>query len=453
MNAMDTSAGPASPTASLIRNCASAVRRLGIVGVMRRAHWVFRREGLHGIAMRLRKPRLAPAPIAEPQAAGARGHPPAAMGANLVGHPYGALGMGEHIRKSAQAFAAAGVPFVIVNTFRQLGPHGDKFLEFPFRSRIVEENPYPISIFHLNADEMPLASAHLGEAFFANRYNVGYWAWELSKFPDAWCSAFRYFYEIWAPSRFIQQAVADKAPGPVIHMPLAVEFATAATLPRRHFGLPEGKFLFLFYFDFTSYVTRKNPFGPLNAFRMAFGNADRGDVALVIKANGMEQRPEAYRAFLDAIGDPGDAVILLDRVMTDHEVRSLVAVCDCFVSLHRSEGFGRGLAEAMYCGKPVIATGYSGNMDFTHEDNSLLVDYTLVPVREGEYPFPEGQIWAEPDTAQAAEHMQRLVADRALGGRIGARAADYIRTHHSFRAIGERYHRRLLKIGAHLHAK
>lgn len=432
---------------SVLRHAAATVRRLGVVAAARRSLWVARREGVQGIWHRLR-PAAATAPAsAAPSpvvAAGAR------TGANLVGHPYGALGMGEHVRKSAQAFDAAGVPFVIVNTFRQRGPHGDKFQEFPLHARISEDNPYPVSVFHLNADEMALASAHLGDAFFRNRYNIGYWAWELAHFPDPWCAAFRYFYEIWAPSRFIQQAVAEKSPHRVHHMPLAVEFATGAPLPRSHFGLPPDKFLFLFYFDFTSYVTRKNPFGPIAAFRMAFAGARRHDAALVIKVNGMEQRPEAYQAFLAALGEHRDDVILLDRVMTDHEVRSLVADCDCFVSLHRSEGFGRGLAEAMYCGKPVIATGYSGNMDFTHEDNALLVDYTLVPVREGEYPFHEGQLWADPDVTNAAEHMQRVVADRAFATRIGARAAEYIRAHHSFHAVGARYARAVERIGRHL---
>lgn len=440
------------PGSPLFANVGTLVRRLGVAGSLRRTLWVLRREGWRGVMRRVRGTRVAEAPpvIAAPADDGAqkRGQ---VYGANLVGHPYGALGMGEHIRKSAQAFAAADVPFVIVNTFKQVGPYGDKFPEFPFASRITAENPHPVSLFHLNADEMPLASAHLGAAFFANRYNIGYWAWELAKFPDAWRSAFDFFDEIWAPSRFIQQAVSEQAQCPVIHMPLAVEFATAAALPRAHFGLLEDTFLFLFYFDFTSFIHRKNPFGPLNAFRMAFGDAKEARVALVIKANGMEQRPEAYREFLAALAPQGHRVILIDRVMTDHEVRSLVADCDCFVSLHRSEGFGRGLAEAMYCGKPVIATGYSGNVDFTHEDNALLVDYTLIPVREGEYPHAEGQRWADPDVEQAAEYMRQLVRDPALGSRIGARAAEYVRTHHSFRAIGTRYHRRLAAIAARSH--
>lgn len=420
------------------------VRAHGLLGFLRKAVWIARREGASGLAGRVRGWRdVAPdRVVTEVSAVEAKGD-----GVNLVGHPYGALGMGEHIRKSAEAFAAAGVPFAIVNTFRQVGAHAGKFREFPYLDRIGDAHPYRVSIFHMNADEMKLASAHLGDAFFSGRYNIGYWAWELARFPAAWHSSFTYFDEIWAPSRFIQQAIAACAPCPVIHMPLAVEFSTVDALPRRHYGLPERKLLFLFYFDFTSYIARKNPRGVLTAFRMAFPNPEREGVALVMKLNGMEQRPEEYAILREELGEQHPGVILLDRVMTDHEMRNLVHVSDCFVSLHRSEGFGRGLAEAMYYGKPVIGTAYSGNLDFMSPDNSLLVDCVLVPVRPGEYPHPDGQVWAEPDLEHAAACMRSVANDPALRARLGTRGTQTMKTHHSFAAIGARYRRRLERLG------
>jgi len=434
------------PVSAMLGSLARKVRAHGIAGSVRKALGVARREGFAGLVdrycalvqMSSRRTPTKPRDVSAPRGG---------AGINLVGHPYGALGMGEHVRKSAEAFAAADIPFVVVNTFDQVGPHGGKFGEFPFPDRIVRDNPFPVSLFHLNADEMKLASAHLGAGFFANRYNIGYWAWELAKFPDAWTPSFAFFDEIWAPSRFIQQAVAERAPCPVIHMPLAVDFSATDALPRRHFGLPERKFIFLFYFDFTSYIARKNPFGALAAFREAFANAGKQDVAIVIKLNGAGQRPDDYRQFRDSLIEVGDGVILLDRVMTDHEVRNLVRNCDCFVSLHRSEGFGRGLAEAMYYGKAVIGTGYSGNVDFMNPDNALLIDYTLVPVKPGEYPHSDGQLWAEPDIDQAAAAMRALTNDRTLRETLGRRAAQYMRAHHSFAAIGARYRRRLRQLG------
>ena len=259
---------------TILPTMAMKLRLLGIAGTARRAMWILRREGIAGVVQRMRRWRQNPASNAGTQLVVPGHH----GGANLVGHPFGALGMGEHIRKSSHAFAAAGVPFVLVNTFNQVGSYADKYPEFPYFERITRDNPYPVSVFHMNADEMPLASAYLGEGFFKDRYNIGYWAWELSKFPDAWSAAFDFFDEVWAPSRFIQQALADKTTKPVIHMPLAVEFASDAPMSRTHFGLPHNKFLFLFYFDFTSYVTRKNPYATLRAFRTAFESARlRGD--------------------------------------------------------------------------------------------------------------------------------------------------------------------------------
>ncbi len=432
----------------LLRTFGQKLRVLGVLGAVARAWTILRRDGFEGLTARVRHWRRAgTAPYRAPAPAPARA-PAAATrgGVNLVGHPYGALGMGEHIRKSAEAFAAAGVPFVIFNAFDQEGPHAGKFAEFPFHDRIARSNPHPVSLFHMNADEMKLASAHLRPQFFERKYNIGYWAWELAHFPEAWCYAFEFFDEIWAPSRFIQQAVAEKAPCPVLHMPLAVDFASDERLPREHFGLPREKYLFLFYFDFTSYVSRKNPQAVLAAFRKAFPPDGGGEAALVIKLNGMEHRPVEYQHFLEGL-DRRDDLVLIDRVMTDREVRNLVRNCDAFVSLHRSEGFGRGLGEAMYYGKPVIGTAYSGNLDYMNPDNACLVDAVLVPVKEGEYPFAQGQLWADPDVEHAAHHMRRLVADRAWGAELGARAARYMRAHHSFAAVGARYRARLARLG------
>ena len=369
-------------------------------------------------------------------------------GAVLIGHPYAVLGRAEDIRTGACAFAAAGIPFAIRNTFGEYGKEmAVLHQDFPFMDRIDPQAAHKANVFFLNANEMDDAYAHLGSDFFADRYNIGYFAWELSRFPDAWVGAFRYFDEIWAPSRFIQQAVADKAHCPVVWMPLAVEPVTPANMSRADFGLPTDRFLLLFFFDFRSFIQRKNPWAALRAFTTAFQDNASAQVNLVIKMNGMDACPEDYRAFLDseAVRDP--RVILIDRVMDDREIKELVRLCDCFLSLHRSEGFGRGLAEAMYFGKPVIATGYSGNLDFMNEANSCLVDCTLVPVGAEEYPHGAGQRWAEPDVEQAAWYLRRLVSDSAYAANIGQRAAHYIRTYHSFAAIGARYWRRLKKLG------
>ena len=127
-------------------------------------------------------------------------------------------------------------------------------------------------------------------------------------------------------------------------------------------------------------------------------------------------------------------------------MKNLVRCCDCFVSLHRSEGFGRGMAEAMYLGKPVIGTGYSGNLDFMNEENACLVRYKLKDVEEGQYPYGEGQVWAEPDMDHAMYLMQKLLADRDYGRKLGSVASRHMRQFFSYRAIGLRYQGRIESI-------
>jgi len=162
--------------------------------------------------------------------------------------------------------------------------------------------------------------------------------------------------------------------------------------------------------------------------------------------NGMGLRPKEYHAFLQSIDCEDPRLILLDKVLTDRETKALVKLCDCFLSLHRSEGFGRGLAEAMYLGKPVIATGYSGNLDFTNAQNACLVDYRLVPVKDHEYPFATGQKWAEPDIEHAVWFMRRLIKDTQYAQTIGQQAAYFIKTYHSPSAVGAKYRSRLVAL-------
>lgn len=367
-------------------------------------------------------------------------------GVLLVGHPYLISGRGEDVRTAAVALDAQAVPFQLRNTYDGGVEHQPKLANFPFFGRLSREARYRANLFMLNADEMLPARAHLGEELFAGSYNIGCWAWELSQFPDAWLPALELVDEIWAPSRFIQQAIAERTAKPVIRMPLAVE-PEESRLSRAHFGLPDDRFLFLFFFDFSSFVARKNPWAVIEAFERAFPETAREHLGLVIKLNGAHLRPDDYRAFLEHASIRRPGVYLIDQVLSDPEIRGLMQGCDAFVSLHRAEGFGRGPAEAMYFGKPVIVTGYSGNLDFCNDLDCCLVDHTLVPVREDEYPFGKGQLWAEADVEQASWFMRRLVTDADYARAIAARGAAAIREFNSAAAVGQRYRARLARLG------
>ncbi len=362
-------------------------------------------------------------------------------GALLVGYPKAELGMGEHVRLTADSFSADAIPFGIYNFDHNVAARqaDERY------SRLITDAPeFKANIFHINADQMSVAREVLGERFFRGRYNIGYWAWELSIFPDDWLPATELVNEIWAPSRFIQQALSEKTRCPVVWMPLAVRAPVVEAGVSRDFGIAPDCYAFLFYFDFASFATRKNPMGPIEAFRRAFPDG-RDKVQLIIKAMAHDvHAPEVTRLRRSVEDDP--RIVVINEVLSHSEMALLLERCDCFVSLHRSEGFGRGMAEAMAMGKPVIATNYSGNTDFMNTENSLLVDYTLVPVGKGEYVHWEGQMWAEPDIEQAAWYMRRVVDDPASVRGVGLAASKYIREFHSPRAIGARYASRLKRL-------
>jgi glycosyltransferase involved in cell wall biosynthesis len=365
-----------------------------------------------------------------------------AHGANLVGYAHGAFGMAEHVRMTARALSCKTDRFSIVNVdayVHERQPERDVLAWTERKER------YRTNIFHVNADAMAGALASLGARHIKGAYNIGYWAWELAKVPAAWQGSIDFVDEIWAPSRFIQEAFQSATAKPVLYMPLCVELAFSSWKRRSDLGLPERPYLFLYYFDSYSYYQRKNPYAALRAFKTAF--PDRRDVGLVVKSQYASEDSPQWRQLMELAGDD-PRITVINRTMTKSEIMSLQAECDCFVSLHRSEGFGRGPAEAMWLGKPVIVTGYSGNVDFTRPDNALLVDYAMVDVKKDEYPFWEGQVWADPDEEHAAALMRRLVEDPALGREIGRRAAATMRAEFSYEAIGARYEARLKELGA-----
>lgn len=372
-----------------------------------------------------------------------------APGVLLIGHPHAILGVGENLRAISLALGSSDIPFKICNAF---GPHSKTnalLQDFSYHEQAAALNKkHGTNLFCLNANEMDMALSYLGSEVFDKSYNIACWMWELSEFPDRWVGNFRYVQEIWAQSRFVQEAIARKSPVPVIWMPQVVEPGAADPAVAQALGVPKDAFTFLFFFDFTSHVARKNPRAVIDAFNLAFKNSADRSVALVVKMNGMDKCPHEYRTFIDSVRNQDTRIIFIDKVLSDREIKGLICGCDVFVSLHRSEGFGRGIAEAMYYGKPTIATGYSGNMDFTNYFNSCLVDYHFVPVRKGEYPFWKGQFWAEPDIQHAAQWMHRLHQDRQLCQSIGGRAAESIRATHSAHAAGMRMRDRLNKISA-----
>ncbi len=364
------------------------------------------------------------------------------LGLNIVGFFRADLGVGESVRCMARAAEAAKLDAALVELkLHCINPQTDT----AFVPRLQLTNPHPVNVFHLDAPVSLDIDTHHGAAFRADKYNIGYWAWELPEFPDAWVRFADVFDEIWAPSRFTAEAIARKVSVPVLTMPHAISFARPTGDFRAKFGLPPAQYLFLFLYDLNSYSERKNPAAVIEAFRRS-GLAGKG-AALVIKVHNAQANPADFeRLRADASSLPGTTII--SATLSRTEIYELESACDCFVSLHRSEGFGIAVAESMYLGKPVISTDWSGTAEFVTVDNGCPVRCELVILERNHGPYSRGQIWAAPDVDHAAEWMQRLFNDRELGQRLGNAARTTIEKNYSPAAIGARYRQRLEAIAS-----
>lgn len=372
--------------------------------------------------------------------AGRRGKP----GVNIVGYLRSELGIGEAARLCALSAQSVELPFALIDFS---AGSANRARDERWKAQISRSNPYAVNLVYINADELPRAYEYFGRDFFESRYNVGVWHWELPEFPERWRPSFKLVDEIWAPTRFIRDALAAHAPVPVLHMPHAVSFDPPAAPRRSRFSLPDDAFLFLTMYDMRSSQERKNPQAVVEAFQRAFpASALRaGTVGLVVKIMNAGTDPNEYASLHKAIAEaPG--IFPIDETLSREDVYGLQATCDAFISLHRSEGFGLGLAESMLLGKPVIATNWSGNVDFMNSENSCPVEFELIEIDRDHGPYRRGQRWASPDIEHAAKFMQLLVADPALCARIGAAGKNTIELNHSPQLIGERYRERLKEI-------
>jgi glycosyltransferase involved in cell wall biosynthesis len=404
------------------------------------------RSALELIARAQPAPVAAPTPPPQPKPVRRkRLTPPPATGldVSLVGYPFAPTGMGEHGRSTVRALRAVGVAPRIIDAAPASARDPDLDREF---APAIAEGLGRVNLFAVNADEADRVIDRLGRPAFAAAYNIAYPAWELARYPAAWAQVLAQFDEVWAPSAFVREALAQAVPRPVFHIPLAVEPELSSVLDRAWFDIPEDAFAVLFFFDFASYAARKNPGAVLDAFEILAARRPEAPLHLVIKTRGQPASAAERRAFDARVARLHEGVQVIDADLSDNEIKNLVAVCDVFVSLHRSEGFGRGMAEAMALGRPAIATGYSGNLDFMTPDTSLLVDHRLVPVGRGEYPHGEGQVWADPSPEHAAALIERLIDDPSAARALGARARRRIRQHFSNRAVGLRALERLRAI-------
>lgn len=348
-------------------------------------------------------------------------------GVNVVGYLAAESGIGESARSMLRIIGAADVPVTPIN-FRvgNMSRMREAIPDVP-----ASDSLHGINLFHINADQMFVARDALGASLFEGRYNIGFWAWELREFPDAWLPSFDLIDEVWVPSTFCQRAIAAKSPVPVVCVPHSIE-APLSTPDRARFGLAPADIAFFAMCDVLSVPERKNPLGVAEAFRDAFPGGEA--VRLFLKIGNLEFQPD-LKGRLAELARKDPRITLLTGYLNRADLWTLMASVDCFVSLHRAEGFGLGMAEAMACGKAVIATPWSGNVDFTRADNALLVDYTLVELARDLGPYRRGQVWAEPDVASAARRMREVAQSPELRERLRMRGLATIANELSPRAL------------------
>jgi glycosyltransferase involved in cell wall biosynthesis len=286
-------------------------------------------------------------------------------------------------------------------------------------------------IIHVNAPFIALAMARLGTRAH-DKFVVGYWAWELPRVPKEWSRGIPFVHEIWVPSRFVADAVQPIALGrPVRVLPHPVALRPKASRERLH---RDGVFRVLSVFNAASGFARKNPLATVRAFRTAFNN-DQG-AHLTIKASNLSTFKEGARALAEAIEGCSN-ISVLQEIVNPRGLDTLYAEADVLVSLHRAEGFGLTLAEAMLRGLPVVATDWSGNIDFLTEMTGMPITYSLLPAKDPQrtYHHPD-MMWAEADVNAAAKALWRLRTDPALRTRLSTEAARHARQTWSAAAYG-----------------
>ncbi|HUX86266.1 MAG TPA: glycosyltransferase [Chloroflexota bacterium] len=322
---------------------------------------------------------------------------------------------------------ARGIPAVAV-TARSPGPRRSP--ELPTVG--LDSAPFLVNLCYVSGDGMRGLIRQAGGLLFPRRYSIGVWWWEVAPAPARWANAARYLEEIWVSSDHVRGAIAPVVPIPVAKLPQAVPEPRTTAVTRQELGLPDG-FVFYSAFDHASGFARKNPLGLVEAFRRAF--TDGSGPQLVIRSINARHEPANHTDLRRGAAGRSD-IHIQDRYLATELKNAMLSHCDCYVSLHRAEGFGLPLAEAMRLGKPVVATAWSGNLEFMTPSNSYLVRHTMSQVGPGSWPYPARGKWAEPDIDDAARLLRTVFEDPESAAARGQRAARDLAQRHDPRCVG-----------------
>lgn len=329
--------------------------------------------------------------------------PDGRTGVEVVGFFHSASGIAESARLCAQQLRQNGIPVRCTSVEKYF--RKNETVAWNFKDTAAPDN-IGCRIIHLNPPMIPPYAYLAGLGRFSSAFNIGYWAWELEQLPHEWVKATRYMNAIMTPSEFSSNSVRKSTSKPVVTVPHPVAKGPLSEGMRRKLGLNESHFIVSMIFSYESAIERKNPFAAISAFKKAFPQTS--DVRLVLKT-GKGGDQHIRNEIMEFIGHD-ERIIVIEDMWNKEDINALIAESDVYMSLHRSEGFGLTLAEAMLLGTAVVATDWSGNVDFCNRDNSFPVPYDLVPVKSEHAAFGElgNLVWAEADTDKAAEILQNI---------------------------------------------
>lgn len=334
------------------------------------------------------------------------------IGINLVGPINQNSGLGQSCRLLRNGIDASEIACINFTY-----PIDSKSINKTIKNKLI----YGINIFHINAHEFERAFYELKRTSWDGHYNIAFWLWELEDFPDKWVPYIRLFDEIWTPAEFVSKSIRQKTNKQVFTIPYGISAPFDERLTRKDFGLPENQFLFLMAYDKNSVSERKNPMGSIMAFKAAF-SIENVQVGLVIKISNSSDEEIAKLSKELA----GYQVYYIKETLTKVEMNSLIKLANVYVSLHRAEGFGLILAEAMLLGTPTIATNYSANTEFMNPEVACMVKSKLVEIQKEIWPYSKGNHWAEPDIEVASAYMKKLYSDAEFYDKIKKQAHDYV---------------------------
>lgn len=385
------------------------------------------------------------------------------FGVNLVGHAYEVLGIGEDIRMAARALEAVGIPYCVIHHPAANGsPSTERSLE-PAVLASQSDAPYAFNLICMAA---PIHARWLCQEAFElpdHSYTIAAWPWETCRWPEAWSPMLSMVKEVWASSQLIANALEAQIQSAEAQdqgsvevrkysMTVEIDYLNQATNEsakyelRKSLGLSPASIIFVFSFDLNSTIDRKNPMGAVAAFQLAFPKEENHSVSLLIKCQTSRRRERGWIA-LKKLAQDDDRIHVIESDLSRKQILELYGCCDAFLSLHRSEGFGRCLAEALQLGLDVIATDYGGNTDFCDGPLAHPVRYKLVPIPAHAYPQAEDQVWAEPDLEHAASCLRHVAEIRSSNSsRDYDSISAYYKQRFSAHTVGLMYKQRLEEI-------